>query len=735
MQQYSNNQTPVNKAAFDSSPSKPAIKCLLSNVVSEPNQTSPPLAALWADLCQHKIAVSWSYFDRDGEWAKVPATFTIANGRPRFYRKEFLVEGKQMPPADVAALVHYMQSAGHNTVGLGLVMNDDNPYSFIDIDDCRDPSTGVIIPAVVDIIKDFDSYTEVSNSGTGIKILVKGKKPGPRCKGKLNGIKVEIFSRKKFTATTFDFIPWSGSLIPEERTDKLAALYNATFPVGTRHLDDDQGDVAGGLAGSTDGSSHRHSRRGSAAAVPGSNLTDRDILDYAERAANGAKFRRLWAGSRDDYAGDKSAADLGLASILAFYCGNAPDRIIALMRQSGLARPKWERYADYLLPTVEKAIAGCSSFYGDGTWLGDVSSAELREMTEAALPAGFFENLFGGGAPAVGKALPSSSTDAPAADPPSSEVPSPAEPTAGDVDRDLDAGTDEPHPATSDDGGLLDGIDLAARLAMDDRPAAGECSYFKPLINPTNGEARIVQLRCKCWSCLTCSKLLKEEYKIHLRGVLLNQVIAPGKLGAVRTESLHFAEIDNDATTWNRIRKQIELRHGLQVNVQNSDRLTIVSTVPFEGSAAMTPEAAVIAICKAIDDISIYGDTKRPIHKSRRWSLPPKKKGDLKTVGSYERETSKRDVIDDLERQDIQYKAASSRSAAASVRWKVVFSIPYDMDRVAAEGYLPQAKEWFANQKRRIDGVGPDDFEIVMPLTPKSIEERASQILAEILLI
>lgn len=51
---------------------------------------------------------------------------------------------------------------------------------FIDIDDCI--KDGKIEPWAEEDIKLFDSYTERSQSGTGLHILIKGKKPINRCR-------------------------------------------------------------------------------------------------------------------------------------------------------------------------------------------------------------------------------------------------------------------------------------------------------------------------------------------------------------------------------------------------------------------------------------------------------------------------------------------------------------------------------------------------------------------------
>ena len=56
--------------------------------------------------------------------------------------------------------------------GVGYVFSDDEMCSGVDLDDCRDPETGVVADWAKAIISELCSYTEVSPSCTGVKIWV-----------------------------------------------------------------------------------------------------------------------------------------------------------------------------------------------------------------------------------------------------------------------------------------------------------------------------------------------------------------------------------------------------------------------------------------------------------------------------------------------------------------------------------------------------------------------------------
>jgi hypothetical protein len=59
--------------------------------------------------------------------------------------------------------------------GVGFVLTDDDDYTGIDLDKCRDPATGEIEPWAQAIIDMAETYAEVSPSGTGIRMIARGK--------------------------------------------------------------------------------------------------------------------------------------------------------------------------------------------------------------------------------------------------------------------------------------------------------------------------------------------------------------------------------------------------------------------------------------------------------------------------------------------------------------------------------------------------------------------------------
>lgn len=126
------------------------------------------------------------------------------------------------------------RSGGYDGVGFVLTAND--PFVCIDLDNVRDPVTGVIEPAALDKIARLNSYTEISWSGTGIHIWIRATKPGTDCKSK-DG-KFEVYSHSKFIATTGNKLPGSPEGVNSRQTE-LDAIYAEQFSGSTPTVESD----------------------------------------------------------------------------------------------------------------------------------------------------------------------------------------------------------------------------------------------------------------------------------------------------------------------------------------------------------------------------------------------------------------------------------------------------------------------------------------------------------------
>jgi primase-polymerase (primpol)-like protein len=196
------------------------------------------------------------------------------------------------------------------------------------------------------------SYSEVSPSGTGVKVFLRGKLPAG---GNRRG-NVEMYDRGRYFAVTGRRLDSSPATV-NDRGQELAELHRRVFPIRP----------AATPRPPRNGYDSPIFFKARAADGPPTH-DDAELLRRASEAANGDKFRRLWA---DDTAGyqSPSEADLALCRLLAFWTGPDPDRIDRLFRQSGLMRPKWDERRGgrtYGQVTVGKALEG-ATFSGGGT--------------------------------------------------------------------------------------------------------------------------------------------------------------------------------------------------------------------------------------------------------------------------------------------------------------------------------------------------------------------------------
>ena len=108
-------------------------------------------------------------------------------------------------------------------MGIGFVFAESDPYTGIDIDDCRDPQTGNIGAWAQELIDKLDSYTEVSPSGTGVKIIVTASLPGSVRRRN----KVEMYSDKRYFTITGEVVGERHEIC--ERQRQLAEVYELAF--------------------------------------------------------------------------------------------------------------------------------------------------------------------------------------------------------------------------------------------------------------------------------------------------------------------------------------------------------------------------------------------------------------------------------------------------------------------------------------------------------------------------
>ena len=270
------------------------------------------------ELKKGKAFIVWSYRwkpnrnGKRGRWEKPP--FNPVSGR----------SASPIDPKTWSTFTEAVEACRKkNFDGIGRIIQP--PFVGIDLDECTNPTSGKIEPWAQDIINRLDSYSEISPSGKGVKVWVKGTLP----KGKRRFGNVEMYDSGRYFTLTGHHIEGTPNRA-EKRSKGLEEVRQELFSTrkGLR--------TAGGAESSS----------------VSNNMTDAVIIRQALKSDR--KFKRLWEGRITGYK-SQSEADLALCSKLAFWLGRDPERIDGIFRKSKLYRKKWER-EDYRNSTISKAI-------------------------------------------------------------------------------------------------------------------------------------------------------------------------------------------------------------------------------------------------------------------------------------------------------------------------------------------------------------------------------------------
>src|SRR5262249_52799698 len=261
---------------------------------------------------------------------------------------DHLDPASQWPYQELAAVVGLCQSQWGRTLwGLGFVVDRQDGLVMIDLDDCRDPTTGEADAWALKIVYELGSFTEISTSGTGLKVFVRAQKPGNLCRTKLpGGGEIEIYDHARFNAMTGDrFEPDTLPAEPMERQAELDAVYTQVF--------------RDRLAQEERARQSRAERVSRPAGGGPDRMDDATVIARIRASKSEAKFSRLFdLGDASRYGGDASAADYALASMLLFWCQLDTGQVERIMRLSALVRPKWSeaRGGDsWLRYTIDRA--------------------------------------------------------------------------------------------------------------------------------------------------------------------------------------------------------------------------------------------------------------------------------------------------------------------------------------------------------------------------------------------
>jgi len=200
-------------------------------------------------------------------------------------------------------------STGSLWNGIGFVLSDEDPYAFIDLDSYDPKLTDEDRARHKAIYEAFAGYAELSPSGQGIHLIVKGDVPAGRKR-----LGVEVYSSQRYMTVTGNVCRHGPIVEQDDLLNKLWAELAPANEVVLSNVDRPQ------------------------------NQTDDEVCNAAANAVNGSKFIALWNGQWQSQGyQSQSEADFAMIDILAFFTGNRA-QITRIFRASGLGkRPKAAR--------------------------------------------------------------------------------------------------------------------------------------------------------------------------------------------------------------------------------------------------------------------------------------------------------------------------------------------------------------------------------------------------------
>ncbi|MCK4270360.1 MAG: DUF3987 domain-containing protein [Methanogenium sp.] len=237
------------------------------------------------------------------------------------------VAGRKTDPTRADMPFELVARVSQNSMfsGIGFSFQKHDPFVAIDYDHILDESGNIEDPEIEDEIQHLNSYTEISPSGTGLHVIVKGNRQDGWKTGARKGCRELYFSGRYFTITG-ELYRESPTVIREIEEDLLTKIYKKV-------------------------TSNTSSSVGELKTTPPPSIQDNEIIS---RLQTSDVTKSLFAGDTTGYK-SHSEADQALCNHIAFYT-REPEQIDRIFSQSGLYREKWNREG-YKNTTIETALS------------------------------------------------------------------------------------------------------------------------------------------------------------------------------------------------------------------------------------------------------------------------------------------------------------------------------------------------------------------------------------------
>jgi len=226
--------------------------------------------------------------------------------------------------------------------GVGFMFTEASTIVGIDIDNCLDENKKPNTVAAAILKKVPPTYIEISPSGTGLHIFLRGRLPPGGNRNSDSG--VEMYGKARYFTMTG--VRW------RDCADEIADDNGALSWIHSRYI-----------------LKKAQPKKKKAQAAPGfSRLTDDELLKAAQASKDGDIFSALWNGDWQGRYKSQSEADFALCCKLAFWSNRDEGQMDRLFRRSGLHREKWDtrhsaRGATYGETTITNACAQTEQVY------------------------------------------------------------------------------------------------------------------------------------------------------------------------------------------------------------------------------------------------------------------------------------------------------------------------------------------------------------------------------------
>lgn len=256
------------------------------------------------EMRQYRQWIVWKFEDVNNKKTKVPYNI---NG----------YKASVTNPQSWNSFDEVVQAVNNGFDGIGFVLTENDPYAFIDLDHTEDQEEFTKQQTIYNNF--IDTYAELSPSGKGLHIIMKGRLPQGRRRGS-----VEIYSSQRFMTMTGNVY---NSRHIENCQNKLDTLFNSLGKSDKIiQLADEQ-----------------------------QHYSDTELFEIAYNAENGQKFYDLYNGHWQDYYGSQSEADHALINILSYFSRNQ-EQIARMFRASALGKRAKAMRDDYVGKMVRRSF-------------------------------------------------------------------------------------------------------------------------------------------------------------------------------------------------------------------------------------------------------------------------------------------------------------------------------------------------------------------------------------------